>query len=118
MAISGIDMARRDAETERKVEEAFDTLISAINGGLGKSSLANLVARQHPTLSGQLAKFVALGIMRRSTRNENFRAFDSWEMDCRVKPFTADNPPHPDHDGRHDCQTVIGAMLMAGQSYI
>lgn len=114
-----IERARADAAAEQAIKDAYRVLHNAINGSRidARNILANLVADEHPTLSGQFGKAVALGIMRRSVREE-FRPFDSWEHDCREKPFTADNPPHPEHDGRHSCQLVIGAMLMAQQFYV
>lgn len=115
------ETCNRVRETQAKVETAYKAISDAINGGGygdAKDMLANLVANEHPTLSGQLAKAVALGIMRRSVRDETFRAFDTWERDCTVKPVSADNPPHPDHDGRHSCVLVIGSMLAAQQFYV
>ena len=115
-----LSQARIRAEREQKAQDAFKALSDIINGGSteGVDIIANLVANDHPTLSGQFAKAAALGVMRRAVRDEAFRPFDSWEFDCREKPFSADNPPHPEHDGRHTCQTVIGAMLLAGQPLI
>jgi hypothetical protein len=106
--------------TQERVEAAFKVVSDAINGGYGdaKDMLANLVANEHPTLSGQFAKAVALGIMRRSVRDETFRPFDSWDRDCQLYPMSAENPPHPDHDGRHSCKLVIGSMLAAQQFYV
>lgn len=100
---------------EAEARAAFASLSSVINAGssAGSDLLAELIMHEHPTLAGYIARAVGLGIMRRSVREEEFRAYDSWEFDCREKPFTADNPPHPEHDGRHSCGLVVGAMLMA-----
>lgn len=111
---------RRHAERVAQARDAFKVLSDIINGGSseGVDIIATLVANEHPTLSGQFVKAGALGIMRRSVRDLSFRPFDSWEVDCREKPMSADNPPHPEHDGRHTCHLVIGSMLAAQQALI
>jgi hypothetical protein len=109
-----------ERETLDKVGAAFKAISDAINGGYGdaKDMLATFVANQHPTLSGQLAKAVATGIMRRAVYDPDWKNGMQWERDCTVRPVSADNPPHPDHDGRHSCQLVIGSMLAAQQWYV
>lgn len=102
--------------SEAEAREAFATLSSIINAGsrAGSDLLADLIMHEHPTLSGYFARATALGIMRRSVREEDFKAFDSWEGDCELSdPLSTDTPRHPMHDGRHSCRLVVGAMLMA-----
>ena len=102
------------------VTAAFEAISKAVNGGYGDGGdmLANLIANEHPTLSGIIAKSVALGIMRRAVRDLEFKPFGQWDRDCQLYPMSADNPPHPDHDGRHSCKLVIGSMLAAQQFYV
>ena len=114
------DSCNKVRETEEKVKAAFKVISDAINGGWGdaKDFLAIEVANEHPTLSGQLAKAVATGIMRRSVRDPEWKNGMGWERDCTERPVSVENPPHPDHDGRHSCQLVIGSMLAAQQWYV
>src|SRR4029079_4494000 len=114
------------SETQRKVSEAFETISRAINGGWGdaKGMLSNEVANEHPTLAGQLAKAVAIGIVRRAVRDPKWKPFDGFDQLCHIprnsnyNAFSMESWVHPDHDGRIDCSTVVGAILMARQSYI
>jgi len=80
-----------------------------------QQAFAEALASDHPTLIGQVAKVVALGVMMRATRNPEYRPYDTIEDACTV---SLDNASHPSHDGRLDCNTIIGAGLMARQSFI
>ena len=97
---------------EAEAREAFKTLSSVINAGsrAGSDLLADLVMHEHPTLSGYMARAVALGIMRRSVREEDFTAFQPFGTPCTDTPSLE---AHPIHDGRHSCRLVVGAMYLA-----
>lgn len=123
------EAAVKTAETQTKVETAFEAISRAINGGYGdaKDMLALEVGNEHPTLSGQIAKAVAVGIMRRAVRDPEWKAFDTYDQFCTVPQPTnlifgdgtgVTMPRHAAHDGRHSCELVIGAELMARQWYV
>jgi hypothetical protein len=81
------------------------------------NALAVALAHTHPTLLGQIAKTVAVGVMRRATRDIRWRPFDGYaDADACQEPNL--KPRHAAHDGRLSCDTVIGAELMAHQQYI
>lgn len=108
--------------TTTEATEALTSVIRAINGGSSEATaaLAESVANEHPTLSGQLGKAIAIGLVRRATYNPDWRPFDPWERDCPLtSPLgTSEHPKHPEHDGRHSCALIAGAVLMAQQWYV
>jgi hypothetical protein len=114
-------LAEAQAEERRVMRrqhttEVMDPILREVNsmgGGVSPDDIADYLMHEHPTLTGQLAKGVALGIMRHATRNPEWRPGDRWTTDCPIG-----GEPHPIHDGRIDCRTVIGADLMARQSFI
>ena len=120
------EAAVKTAETEKRVKDAFEAISRAINGGWGdaKNMLANEVGNENPTLSGQFAKAVAIGIVRRSERDPEWKPWGKFERLCTLPKgsnyadFSDKAWEHPDHDGRHDCSLVVGAILMSRQSYI
>lgn len=120
------DYAQKAGETAIKVHEAFDAISRAVNGGWGdaKDMLAMEVANEHPTLAGQIAKAVAIGIVRRAERDPEWKPWDRFDQLCRIprnvnySEFSDKAWEHPDHDGRIDCSTVVGSILVARQSYI
>lgn len=104
---------------------ALETVIRAINGGSTEAvrALAAAVADEHPTLSGQLGKAVAIGLVRRATYNPDWTPFQSWEgPDCDEQEGLSAElgvaPAHPAHDGRHSCWLIAGAVMMARQFYV
>jgi len=121
------EAAVKSAETSEKVHVAFDAISRAINGGWGdaKDMLAMEVANEHPTLTGQIAKAVAIGVVRRADYNPEWKPWERFTSRLCTIPrnvnyaeFTDKAWEHPEHDGRLDCSTVVGAILMARQSYI
>jgi hypothetical protein len=151
-------------EQKEAVNEAVDLLKAAIrrglvdpaqlesllsdfvNVGFGREigAFANALAIEHPTLVGQIAKAVGLGVMRRTLGTAWGPADRTWyesgeanALGFREPQFivrgrcsgaegvhplygsqmtpTAD---HPTHDGRLECQTIVGAELMARQALI
>jgi hypothetical protein len=114
--------SRIDAEARAKA--LVDHIGHFVNGMSSDQAdaFATALANEHPTLLGQIAKAVGIGVMRRAT-HEHWRPFDAYERSCRqshmiYSGFPQGVPAHADHDGRLDCTTVIGAELMARQSYI
>lgn len=124
-----IEVARRQYAQRKAIEEALEALSRATNGGSGDASrvIADELARIHPTLSGQIAKGIAIGIIRRSLREE-WSPFGDTGRPCpesgRHVVYGIGGgqdvplPVHADHDGRHSCELVIGAEWMARQGYI
>lgn len=121
------EAAVKTAETQAKVDAAFEAISRAVNGGYGdaKNMLATLVANEHPTLMGIIAKAVAIGVVRRADYNAEWKPWDVYTRPlCTIDrgrnyaEFSDKAWEHPDHDGRIDCSTVVGAILMSRQSYI
>lgn len=113
--------------TLEKVTTAFEAISNAINGGYGdaKDMLATLVSNEHPTLTGIIVKAIATGVVRRADYNPEWKPWDGFFRPlCAISrgtnyaDFSDKAWEHPDHDGRLDCSTVVGAILMARQSYI
>lgn len=109
--------------SETSIAEAWDALSRATNRG-GRRAIPAEAMREHPTLLGQIAKGVAIGVVRRSERDEEWKPWDGFDQLCRIPrgvnyaEFSDKAWEHPDHDGRLDCATVVGAVLMSRQSYI
>jgi hypothetical protein len=123
------DYCNRDHEAEKKIEDAFEIISRGVNGGWGdvKGKLAELIANEHPTLSGQIAKAVAIGIMHRAVYDPAWKPYDKYDRYCTNPQPTnlifgdgtgVTMPQHADHDGRFSCELVIGAELMARQWYV
>lgn len=115
---------QRKYEAEQKAKALVDSLSSFINGVgiVGFDAFATALANEHPTLLGQIAKAVGIGVMRRALYDPEWKPFNSITPKdkslCRDRYGDLRNPQHADHDGRLDCSTVIGAELMARQSFI
>jgi hypothetical protein len=111
--------ARREWEAEQKAKELVEQLGRFVNGmsSEGKDAFATALANEHPTLLGQIAKAVGIGVMRRAEYDPKWQPFEQGiRARCRLGTQTA--IPHPEHDGRLDCTTIVGAELMARQSFI
>lgn len=137
-----MDQAEREAlkrwrrEEEQKIaEETLRPVVSLVNSSWQAGSLADAIAVEHPTLSGQLCKWLAIGIMQRCC-GPNWKPYDQpwlpggepdgdeWRpSECigtrGVDPMTGNEiepfESHPLHDGRWGCHLVVGAMHMARQ---
>lgn len=111
-------------KAQNVANDAVAALSDAINGRTNADALANALMHEHPTLLGQIAKAVGIGVMRRTVRDETWRPFDTTVggperiRACSLPAIGINNTQHPEHDGRLDCATVIGADLMARQSFI
>jgi len=116
-----------DRTEEQRINEAVVVLTSAVNSLYGET-VAEALSHEHPTLLGQVAKFVGIGVMRRTIRGP-WKPFSPKPADilwCNRENVTTilgtdvrlDSIPHPEHDGRLDCSTIIGAELIARQSLI
>lgn len=121
------DYCNRDREAEQKIIDAFEVVSRGVNGGYGdaKGTLSNLISNEHPTLTGIIAKAVAVGVVRRADYNPEWKPWDRYTRPLCTIPrgvnyaeFSDKAWEHPEHDGRLDCSTVVGAILMARQSYI
>jgi hypothetical protein len=116
------EQARREAEIEREAKGLVEQLGRFANGmsGAQRDAFSNALANQHPTLIGQLAKAVGVGVVRRAQYDPEWKPFDPIRTEghrlCTVRP-DLNLEPHDDHDGRLDCTTVVGARLMAQQSF-
>lgn|SRR5574340_349175 len=110
--------SRHDQQV-RKAATAVHDLFAYVNGIGDVDALADAIASEHPTLIGQLAKAVGIGVMRRTLRDSTWQPYDrtTGEPDCR-EGYQAGKPLHPSHDGRLDCDTIVGATYIARQSFI
>ncbi len=110
--------ARKRLADEQAARDLVDALSHYINvmGHSKVGDLANAFANEHPTLLGQIAKAVAIGVMRRATYTE-WKPGMEYERSC-FGTGDAPKPKHADHDGRLACDTVIGAELMARQYFV
>jgi hypothetical protein len=98
------------------IEMLVDQLSHAVNGSrMDMDEFANQLANEHPTLLGQIAKAVGLAVMRRALYDQSYRSYDDYVNTCQAN--LRGRGRHPVHDGRLDCDTVIGAELMAHQSF-
>lgn len=117
-------------ERQLAAEKAVDALSREVNSfSNGWDDLGTAFANIHPTLLGQIAKAVAVGVMRRTVRDPEWKPFDRVKdaMLCDegqtsfrfgTEATLVSMPAHAVHDGRLNCTTVIGAELMARQSFI
>ena len=109
-----------------KTPEEVAQVVSAFINSVGDvRALAEALANDHPTLLGQAAKAMGLAVMMRALRNADYKPYDSMVGDsglCERQVIDLDGShlfvPHTYHDGRIDCATVVGAALMARQSFI
>lgn len=116
----------RAAERKVVAEEAADALVKQlghfVNGMSHEQAdaFATALANEHPTLLGQIAKAVGIGVMRRAVYDPAWKPFDKYERKCPGFGFGPyeKKPEHAEHDGRLSCDTVIGAELMAHQAFI
>lgn len=114
--------ARRQYDAEQKAKKMVDELGHFVNGmhDVEADEFANALANEHPTLLGQIAKAVGIGVMRRARRDPAWKPHD--EIKDQFCAYQVDMAGafarHAAHDGRLDCTTVIGAELMARQSFI
>ena len=105
-----IERARRQQKAEAEAKALVEALTSFANGMTRERSEAFVQALgyEHPTLLGQVAKYVAEAVL--------LRGSDSGY--CTIAPRNAPDIIHREHDGRLDCGTVIGAIFMSRQSLI
>lgn len=101
-------------------EPVVDQLSHLVNGSVDIDALASLLANEHPTLLGQIAKAVAIGVVRRADYNPAWKPFEDFKSPaCTLYP---DHRPafeaHPDHDGRLSCELVVGSLHAARQFYV
>ncbi len=102
-----------------------DALSAGINGAFGYTDLARALGDEHPTLLGQIAKGVGVAVVRRAEYDPDWKPWGKFsrllcaiDRNANYIDFTDAAWEHPEHDGRLDCSTVVGAILMARQSYI
>jgi hypothetical protein len=123
--------ARRAEAAQHEAQALVDTLAHFANGMSYEKSeaLADALANEHPTLLGQIAKVVAIGVMRRATRDPLWKPYaykvDGLRICEQVKRRDVQtmfdlfrDPAHVEHDGRLDCDTIVGAEIMARQSFV
>jgi hypothetical protein len=115
------EAAVRQLRDEQEAKELVDRLGRFVNGMSREKAdaFATAIANEHPTLLGQIAKFVAVGVMRRATYTD-WNPYDRYERSCQegFPSPTGERVRHADHDGRLSCETVIGAEQMAKQFYL
>ncbi len=111
--------ARRRLAEQNEAKDLVAALARMANGMSREQAdaLSNALAVEHPTLLGQIAKAVAVGVMRRATYDPTYKPYGTYERSC-FGTGDAPKPKHADHDGRLSCDTVIGAELMAHQSFV
>lgn len=113
----------RQYEAEQAAQALVDQITRFVNvmgADVERDAFATCLANTHPTLLGQIAKAVGIGVMRRAVRDPEWRPFDKYEQTCSngfPSPY-GENVRHSGHDGRLDCNTIIGAELLARQSFI
>jgi hypothetical protein len=116
------EKARRQQALEKEAEALVASLTKFVNGMSREATdaLATALANEHPTLSGQVAKAVGMGIIRRSTRNPDWKPGQpTVGGESGVRYCESSQPAiHPEHDGRHTCETVVGAYWMSHQPLI
>ncbi len=105
--------------TRARAETLVQDLGSFCNAMSGDQidAFATALAAEHPTIVGQIAKAVGMGVMRRATREPGWKPYDPMAATtprCGIEGAT----DHAVHDGRLNCSTVRGAELMARQSFI
>ena len=107
----------RQREIEATAKQWVDQLGHFVNGMQSDQAdaFATALSNEHPTLLAQIAKAVAIGVMRRATYDPTWRPFDGYDRACTEG---GSKPVHAQHDGRLSCDTVIGAELMSRQFYI
>jgi len=127
--------ARRAEAARLEAQALVDALGHFANGMSGQKAeaFADALANEHPTLLGQIAKYVGIGVMRRATRDPLWKPYasgplpgdtslrqcvDGQRRDVRTMFDLFMDPKHCEHDGRLDCDTVVGAELMARQSFV
>jgi hypothetical protein len=112
----------RKAKAAAKAEALVEQLGRFVNGMNHEESdaFATALANEHPTLLGQIAKAVGIGVMRRSVYDPTWKPYDRYPRGCPTAfhDDSGNSVYHSDHDGRLSCATVVGAELMARQSYI
>jgi hypothetical protein len=91
----------------------------------GRDVIVSTVRDEHPTNIGQFVKSVAIAVVQRADYNPDWKPWDGFTRPlCRIdrnvnySEFSDKAWEHPEHDGRLDCSTVVGAILMARQSFI
>lgn len=114
-----MEIERRKAAIVREAEALADQLahFASAMSPERQDALADAIANKHPTYIGQIAKVVGIGVMRRATY-EPWRPYGIYHRECSTTTLTQPVLSHAEHDGRLDCTTVIGAELMARQSFI
>jgi hypothetical protein len=119
--------------TERResAKTTLKDLFRQVNGSGGPEidGWREAFGEAHPTLVGMLAKNVGWGILYRAIGHPavDVDRYIQYGYDvsdgllpCERTDFRlgVDRIPHPVHDGRIDCTTIIGARLLAMQSFI
>lgn len=118
------EKSRRERDEEVKVQAIMNDLARVVNVMSSRTGqlIANAFTLEHPTLSGQIARAIALGVMRHATREPEWMPGMGWEVSCMKDYWSPTGSggavQHPSHDGRWVCSTVHGAMLMCQQPVI
>ena len=99
-----------------EVHAAWEAISHAANVGQG-DELIDEVTGEHPTLTGQIGKAFAIGVMRHVLRDPTWKPYDGFG-DAFLCNKSLAQPTHPDHDGRWSCSFVVGAEQMARQHYL
>jgi hypothetical protein len=116
-ALDVVETGIRSGDIDGKDVERL--LSRLVNGMSRDGSFAEALMNDHPTLIGQIAKQVGLAVTRRCLYDPEWRPFDPIVKEgvpnCSIGRV---DRPHVNHDGRIDCETFIGAALLAQQSFI
>ena len=123
--------------TKPTAEELVDQLGRFANGMQSEQAdaFATALANEHPTLAGQIAKVVALGIMRRAMYDPSWKPYDRTTTGDKARRVCAVHlpgrllelggqgdalrlPEHPEHDGRFSCELVVGSELASRQFFV
>lgn len=112
----------RFVQSYEEAEKVVDQLSKLVNGAGSLDALATAFANEHPTLLGQMAKAMAMGVVRRADYNPGWKPYDGFTRPlCTLPepPSAGDGwEPHPEHDGRLSCALVAGAVVSAQQYYV
>jgi hypothetical protein len=113
---------RSAAVAKEEVNEAIAMLEDHLNAMSSRAGLdiANEVHRMHPTLSGQLVKAMALGIVQHVMRDEDYKG--GWPgrlayTEC-TEAAAGGLHSHPVHDGRWNCHFVVGCFEATLQWFV
>lgn len=98
--VSSCGQCDRERKNFADAKTAYAALSHNINGG-STSIIAGVLRSEHPYLLNELAQAFAMGVLTRT-----------YDAICResVAGGVHDFGPHPEHDGRLSCGTVVGAL--------